>query len=291
MRIFCMKPKRIALVLILCIGLFAACGQKKEETETVSEQPVVKEEITETEVTTEESTEEVISKGFIAVPVKDISEIKQMRSWLEYFYYNNLFDKNLNNETGEISEDAMMSFAASYIMQLEHQGLRFDPDTFRLYIPQKQLEEVVLRFFDKKITEHRSLSEHGILFEEEHYVIQADSREWPTRLDMLSVTEIAPKVYSSVLNGNNTEIGQIDHQIKAEFQWAEDHYVLKKYQMISDPAAFVSGNPLDLGNPEENERSGERSSQFSENEEEAEASETPEATPAESGQGETAPAQ
>lgn len=187
-----------------------------------------------------------------------------MKAWLEYFYYNNLFDKELNNETGEISPDAMLSFAASYIMQMESQGLRFDTDTFRLYIPKKQMEEVVLRFFDKKIEAHHSLSQHEILFEDDNYVIKADLREWPTRLDILSVTETAPKVYSAVLNGNNTEVGQIDHQVKAEFQLVSDRYVLKKYQMITDSAAFVSGNPIDVGNPPEDESTVEDSGKYEE---------------------------
>ena len=60
--------------------------------------------------------------------------------------------------------------------------------------------------------------------------------------------ENAPKTYSAVLNGNNTEAGEIDHQIKVEFEKKDDRYILKKYQMITDKEAFVSGNPLDVGN-------------------------------------------
>lgn len=262
MQSFFSSQRKGFLTLLLLLVMLTACG-KTAERGTEPEAAAEKIE-TGSEVKTNESTEEVISKSFVAAPVKDITVIKKMKAWLEYFYYNNLFDKELNNETGEISPDAMLSFAASYIMQMESQGLRFDTDTFRLYIPKKQMEEVVLRFFDKKIEEHHSLSQHEILFEDDQYVIKADLREWPTRLDVLSITEIAPKVYLAILNGNNTEVGQIDHQVKAEFEWDSDHYVLKKYQMITDPAAFVSGNPIDVGNPSEDESTVEDSGKYEE---------------------------
>lgn len=262
MQNFFSSQRKGFLTLLLLLVMLTACGKTAEQG---TEPEAAAEKIeTGSEVKTNESTEEVISKSFVAAPVKDITVIKKMKAWLEYFYYNNLFDKELNNETGEISPDAMLSFAASYIMQMESQGLRFDTDTFRLYIPKKQMEEVVLRFFDKKIEEHHSLSQHEILFEDDQYVIKADLREWPTRLDVLSITEIAPKVYLAILNGNNTEVGQIDHQVKAEFAWDSDHYVLKKYQMITDPAAFVSGNPIDVGNPSEDESTVEDSGKYEE---------------------------
>ena len=262
MQSFFSSQRKGFLTLLLLLVMLTACGKTAEQG---TEPEAAAEKIeTGSEVKTNESTEEVISKSFVAAPVKDITVIKKMKAWLEYFYYNNLFDKELNNETGEISPDAMLSFAASYIMQMESQGLRFDTDTFRLYIPKKQMEEVVLRFFDKKIEEHHSLSQHEILFEDDQYVIKADLREWPTRLDVLSITEIAPKVYLAILNGNNTEVGQIDHQVKAEFEWDSDHYVLKKYQMITDPAAFVSGNPIDVGNPSEDESTVEDSGKYEE---------------------------
>lgn len=262
LRSFFSNQRKFLALAVLLLAMLTACGQKAEP--KTEPEPAKQKAETGSEVKTDESTEEVISKSFVPVQVKDITEIKRMKAWLEYFYYNNLFDKELNNETGEISPDAMLSFAASYIMQMESQGLRFDTDTFRLYIPKKQMEEVVLRFFDKKIEAHHSLSQHEILFEEDNYVIKADLREWPTRLDILSVTETAPKVYSAVLNGNNTEVGQIDHQVKAEFQLVSDRYVLKKYQMITDPAAFVSGNPIDVGNPPEDESTVEDSGKYEE---------------------------
>ena len=262
MRCFFSNQKKFLVLAVLLLVMLTGCDQKAEP--KTEPEPAEQKAETGSEVKTDESTEEVISKSFVPVQVKDITEIKRMKAWLEYFYYNNLFDKELNSETGAISPDAMLSFAASYIMQMENQGLRFDTDTFRLYIPKKQMEEVVLRFFDKKIEAHHSLSQHEILFEDDNYVIKADLREWPTRLDILSVTETAPKVYSAVLNGNNTEVGQIDHQVKAEFQLVSDRYVLKKYQMITDPAAFVSGNPIDVGNPPEDESTVEDSGKYEE---------------------------
>lgn len=262
LRSFFSNQRKFLALAVLLLAMLTACGQKAEP--KTEPEPAKQKAETGSEVKTDESTEEVISKSFVPVQVKDITEIKRMKAWLEYFYYNNLFDKELNSETGEISPDAMLSFAASYIMQMESQGLRFDTDTFRLYIPKKQMEEVVLRFFDKKIETHHSLSQHEILFEDDNYVIKADLREWPTRLDILSVTETAPKVYSAVLNGNNTEVGQIDHQVKAEFQLVSDRYVLKKYQTITDPAAFVSGNPIDVGNPPEDESTVEDSGKYEE---------------------------
>ena len=275
LRCFFSNQKKFLVLAVLLLVMLTGCGQKAEP--KTEPEPAEQKAETGSEVKTDESTEEVISKSFVPVQVKDITEIKRMKAWLEYFYYNNLFDKELNSETGAISPDAMLSFAASYIMQMENQGLRFDTDTFRLYIPKKQMEEVVLRFFDKKIEAHHSLSQHEILFEDDNYVIKADLREWPTRLDILSVTETAPKVYSAVLNGNNTEVGQIDHQVKAEFQLVSDRYVLKKYQMITDPAAFVSGNPIDVGNPSENEDSLETPGQYQDN---GEQPENPGETPA-----------
>lgn len=211
--------------------------------------PVEPEQIEENrEIKSDDSTQEAVANSFTPSKLKDIAQIKDMHLWLEYFYYNNIFDSNVNNESGEISEDAMISFAASHIMQLEHKGLRFDTDTFRLYIPQKVLEEAVLRFFNHQIENHHSVIDQGILFEEDNYVIEANAREWPTRLDIILVTETAPKVYTAVLNGNNIEAGEIDHQIKAEFQRLDDRYILKKYQVISDKDQFISGNPIDLGN-------------------------------------------
>lgn len=226
------------------MGILTACSANVTQEVYPKTEP-------ETAPKVEEVADTAINQAFVPTEVKDISKIKKMRSWLEYFYYNNIFDENINNETGEISEDAMISFAASYIMQLEHQGLRFDTDTFRLYIPQKMLEEVVMRFFDHKVKEHHSISKHGILFEQDHYVIQASAREWPTRLDIILVMETSPDVYLAVLSGNNTEAGEIDHQVRARYHWTEDHYILESYQMITDKTAFIGGNPLDVGTSED----------------------------------------
>lgn len=209
-----------------------------------------------------EQREEVVDvpeteKVFVPSEIKEIAEIKKIRLWLEYFYYNNLFEEELNAETGEISEDARMSFAASYIMQLEHEGLRFDTDTFRLYIPQKHMEEVVQRFFDQPIAKHHSLAKYGVLYEKDTYVIEAKAKEWPTRLDIISATQKSPNLYDVILNGNNTEVGEIDHQIKAEIEWLGDRYVLRKYQKITNKEAFFGGNPLDVGTSEEHTGDGQ----------------------------------
>lgn len=232
----------LTVLLILLVGLITACQKKanvEQDVYSASEQ--------EEKPDAKESTND-ISAQFTPTVVKDIAQIRKMRLWLEYFYYNNIFDQNINHETGAITEDAMMSFAASYIMQIENKGLRFDTDTFRLYIPQKVMEEVMFRFFDYKIEKHHSLSKHGILYDKEEYVIQAEAREWATRLDVLMITEIKPQVYVAILNGNNTEIGEVEHQVKAEFQVAGDRFVLKKYQMITDKSAFTTGNPIDTDN-------------------------------------------
>lgn len=237
---FLNKTKRYVSVLLAAVFL-ASCGP------SVSEEVYPKKEIAETEPDAEETGEESADKAFVPSAVKDITEIKKMRSWLEYFYYNNIFDESIDNETGLISEDAMISFAVSHIMQLEHKGLKFDADTFRLYIPKKMLEDVVMKFFGHKVENHHSLSKHGILYEEENYIIQANAREWPTRLDIIFVMENAPGEYSALLNGNNTEAGEVEHQVTAEFERKDGRYILKKYQMITDKDHFISGNPLDIG--------------------------------------------
>lgn len=244
--------KHLFVIIITMCLILTACGDNLK-----TSQDAYQNEKTEPEKEKQEDSAADINIKFEPKVVTDIAEIRKMRLWLEYFYYNNIFDENLNNETGEISEDAMMSFATSYIMQIENKGLRFDVDTFRLYIPKKTLEEVVLRFFDHKIEKHRSLSKHGILFDEDNYVIQANAREWPTRLDVINITEVKPKVYVAILNGNNTEAGEVEHQVKAEFELLEDRPVLKKYQMITDKAAFVTGNPIDTDNSEEPAPNGE----------------------------------
>lgn len=241
---FSKKSGSIMMLIILGMILLTACQQKNNSGNDSDSSTVTGDAYQ----AVEEKEEEIVSKEFKPREVKDIGEIRKMRSWLEYFYYNNLFDQNLNNETGEISEEAMMSFAASYIMQLEHKGLRFDTDTFRLYIPQKILEETVMKFFHVKLEKHYSLSKHGILLEDGNYVIEAMPREWPTRLDIIQVKEIKPQVFVAILNGNNTELGEIEHQIRAEFQVIEDHFILKSYQMITDKSKFTEGNPLDVGN-------------------------------------------
>lgn len=259
----------IVLGLLLVLGGFSACQKSAEVGEDAyagAEQ--------DTQGTSQDKANE-ISTQFTPTVVRDITQIRKMRLWLEYFYYNNIFDQNINNDTGAITEDAMMSFAASYIMQIENKGLRFDTDTFRLYIPQKVMEEVVERFFDYKIQKHHSLSKHGILYDKENYVIQAEAREWATRLDVLMITEIRPQVFLAILNGNNTEIGEVEHQVKAEFQVVADRFVLKKYQMITDKEAFTTGNPIDTDNAGEPVENREGADNITNPESEGESEPTP----------------
>ena len=84
--------------------------------------------------------------------VTDEKLITEIKSFLKPFYYNYLFD---GTETGNISDSDMQLFAISFVYQYEYNELPFDAQKFILYIPDKNVTEVIQRFFDYEFINHK----------------------------------------------------------------------------------------------------------------------------------------
>lgn len=143
----------------------------------------------------ESESEEIVDEAFI----------NDVESYLSDFYYNYYFHTYLEEETGIVTSQAMELFALSYIMQNENEELKFDVDTFRLYIPVKQVRAVVAKFFHRNLDVHNSYEDLLIEYDNDVYSIVVEDGTWDLELSITSVLKMGDfsyRVYADVIDTN-----------------------------------------------------------------------------------------
>lgn len=129
--------------------------------------------------------------------VVDIDKLAQIKTFTEIFYYNNYFSGAIKEyaiaiEKGSfmpnISNDTMLQFALSYVMQYENEELMFDYDTFRIQIPKSMPEVAIERFFYKKMEAIKPYPEKEIYLVEDEYTMDLIAKDWDYYLEPVKCT-------------------------------------------------------------------------------------------------------
>lgn len=250
------------LILILLLLIYSALPKKDKITEPV-EQDVYQEninttdevdsEFTEEEVVTEEIEEEII----VDTPTEDVyvsadepfdldlsllnvdtaeaisdPVIKEeLMKYLEVFYYNYYFPQAYQQETGEIDARAMTLFALSYIMQHEPEELKFDHETYELYIPKENVVRVVERFFYRELQSFTGYEDLNIQYVNGEYIVVVEIGVWEETIEynsLLKWGDFTYKVGFNIKDENGIVIGKIE----AIVDKSENNYVLVNYRQI-----------------------------------------------------------
>lgn len=197
--------------------------------------------------------EDVLVNESDAKVMTDIEKMKNIKEFIKTFYYNNLFTKEPMGEQGDVTEDMMLAFAISHIMQVDHEELKFDADTFRLYIPEKNVEDTISKYFGKIFDNHHPIDKYKVTYEEGIYTTEGDLETWPTRLDLLKALKMGDFTYKAYFSGFNTETNEVDHQVVVVVEERDGRFILTNYRMVTDKSKFIVDNPIELGDAIKNE--------------------------------------
>lgn len=108
--------------------------------------------------------------------VDDPAFIAQVQNFIELFYYNLFFVEG--DFTEGIDEGTKIKFAISYIYQHEYNELKFDTETFVLYVPEDRVEALVEKYFGSKVSGHSSFETENIPYEDGYYLMPAVDAGW-----------------------------------------------------------------------------------------------------------------
>lgn len=163
--------------------------------------------------------------------VTDTEIIAKIEKYIQSFHYNYFLLSGINPETGNIDIDAMTLFALSYIMQNEHNELRFDSSTFRLYIPTNHVAEVVQRFFYRKLDVFNVYPDLNIELNEEVYSAEVPDEEWNDDLSTDLVEKMGDFTYKVTCSVTNRTSGTVVQKIVAIIDESKDGLVLVNYKV------------------------------------------------------------
>jgi len=207
----------------------------KEPTEKPAEKAekeVIKEEETVAEDIYEEGHEAVDIrdldvKEVEAIPVNDPELKKKMTVFLEPFFYNLYFGWDDYSENG-ITESDMVKFAISYIYQNEYNELKFDTETFILYVPDERVDELVLKYFDHKVVDHHDFEEEGIVYKEGDYLMPAVDTGWSSEMFVTSITKAGDFAYNVIFEIHDID-GNLENTYAVLLEKRTDRFIVSEY--------------------------------------------------------------
>lgn len=237
--------KKIMLTIALLLLLLTSGGCKKEEVQQI---PQINKETT-TIVRNDEKSDattvqnlgkaEYVDKSqaldttdyqaATGTEILDEALMAEIQTVVEKFYYNFFFSPNTEN--GQITEDDMLLFAISYIYQYEYNELRFDSDTFILYIPEENVASVIRRFFGYDFTNHRYPALDKVTYEDGFYLVPAQDDNFGEKPTVVKVLQIAENSYKVFIKDPQ----EINYEVVLEKQ--EDRLVMRNYKKIENKPA------------------------------------------------------
>lgn len=249
-----MKKTIIVCLMLLMIISIAGCKKetvaqdiyKDNEVEEISEptleesrpepSPEVVEPIKETPVEdVYESASQPIDfdmtqlEGIVPTEVMDETIKSDIYNYLKPFYFNYFFEAGINEETGNVESDAMTLFALSYILQNEHNELRFEPSTFTLYIPKEHVIEVVRKYFYRQLDVFNVYEELKIGFKDDVYSVFVPIDVWDVELKITSIVQIGDFTYKVLAQAVSKDSGLVKEQMDIILDKSGDGYVMINY--------------------------------------------------------------
>lgn len=183
------------------------------------------------------------------VPVDDPELQEKMLAFLEPFYYNIYFGLNDYSETG-ITEADMVKFSISYVYQNENQAYKFDTDSFKLYVPEERVEELVEKYFGQQMTGHHSFEIEEIEYNGGYYLMPATDIGWNDTMKINSITEAGDFAYEVVFSVNDIE-DELIQSYKVMLEIRQDKFILTSYAFTVVEDLEVEGE--DQGSDAESE--------------------------------------
>lgn len=168
-------------------------------------------------------------EGVEATEVVDQVIKDELYEYLKTFYFNYFFEDGVNEETGNVESDAMTLFALSYIVQKEHNELRFDPSTFTLYIPKEHVIEVVQKYFYRQLDVFKEYEELRISFEDDIYAVYVPIKEWDVDFRIASVEQLGDFTYKVIGEALSKNSDRVKEEIHAIIDISKDGYVIINY--------------------------------------------------------------
>jgi hypothetical protein len=169
--------------------------------------------------------------------VTDEKKLNELKEFIDKVHYNYLFVPNL--ETGEITESEMQLFAIAHIYQYEHQELKFDAEKFLLYIPKKNVEEVINRFFDYIFVNHKKPAEESIQYKNGNYIIPAIDLALDDIVNTKKVTRISKYEYKYIYDKVDQYENVID-TFEVVLEQKKNKCIIKSFKKYVDPAKEVN---------------------------------------------------
>lgn len=172
----------------------------------------------------------------VAVPesIEDPEFQSSLLAFLDPVFYNVFF--GYGDYTEGITEDDMIKFAVSYVYQHEYNELKFDTTEFILYVPEKRVEELVVKFFDAPVTRHHSFEEDRLMYEDGFYLMPAVDAGWGETLSIEKVTPTGDFSYD-VLMELISEEEQTSSYYVASIEMRDGRFVLTAYVSAEEGAS------------------------------------------------------
>lgn len=230
--------RKYITIIIFCVVLLSLTACKKTSIETTANpQPTTLEEVNPETATPDTSSINTSSPDANSpdstpgtseeISITNEGLLSELQAFIENFYYNFLFSPQL--DTGVLSETDMQLFAISYIYQYEYEDLRFDSEKFLLYIPEENVSEVVKRFFDYEITQHKYPENSSITYENGYYLMKATSEELGAKPIIKEAVVYDESKYKVVFESSDTNANEY---IVATIQEKEDRFILLTYKKL-----------------------------------------------------------
>jgi len=164
-------------------------------------------------------------------PVTDPVVIASIEEYIKHFHYNYFFHNGINSENGNVEIDAMTLFALSYIMQNEHNELRFDSTNFRLYIPKNHVIEVVQKFFYRQLDMFKAYPDLKIDYADEVYSVVVPDEEWNDDIKAESIEKLGDFTYKVTCTVTDRTTLKVIKKIHSIIDESKDGPVLVNYKV------------------------------------------------------------
>lgn len=153
---------------------------------------------------------------------------KQIANVIDKLYFNFYFQPD---ETGIISERDRIRFAISYIYQYEYQELKIDTTNFEVYIPLEHVNEIVLKFFDTKVTAHENIE---LPFNGEDYVVPMKDSIWDNGVEIKIIDIFTEDSLEYLVEFHVVKDEIVKSRFKMKFVKSHSIYVPTEYIKIEE---------------------------------------------------------
>jgi len=164
--------------------------------------------------------------------IEDKQVALDINNYLSDFYFNYFFTQGLDQETGNVTVDAMTLFALSYIMQHEYNELKFDHNTYTLYIPKDRVLEVIHKYFQRELDVFNVYEDLNIGLEDDTYSVVVPYGEWNVVHEVTSVERLGDFTLKVVADIKDESSGLVKEQVEAILEEENGQYVLVNYKIV-----------------------------------------------------------